>query len=43
MGYVLAYTQAPVEREIYMEVPKGYDLVDSSVSRKDNVLKIQRM
>jgi hypothetical protein len=42
LDYVLAYTQAPVEREIYMEIPKGYDLVDSSVNRKEKVLKIHR-
>jgi hypothetical protein len=34
--FVLAYTQAPVERELYMEIPKGVTL--EGANRKDYVL-----
>ena len=37
IDYVLAYPQAPVEREVYMEFPVGYDL-DEGKSKKDYVL-----
>jgi hypothetical protein len=40
LDYVLAYPQAPVERDIYMEIPKGFDL--EGANRKDYVLKIHR-
>jgi hypothetical protein len=40
---VLAYTQAPVEREIYMEIPKRYDLVDSSENRKEKSSKYKNI
>jgi hypothetical protein len=26
LDYVMAYTQAPVERELYMEIPRGYEV-----------------
>ena len=39
IDYVLAYPQAPVEREVYMEFPVGYDL-DEGKSKKDYVLKL---
>ena len=42
LDYVLAYPQAPVEREIYMEIPKGFDLTDEALSKKDYVLKLHR-
>ena len=41
IDYVLAYPQAPVEREIYMELPKGLDY-EGGVSRKTHVLKLVR-
>ena len=41
IDYVLAFPQAPVEREIYMEVPKGFTL-GGGEDRKKYVLKIHR-
>ena len=29
MNYILAYPQDPVEREIYIHLPKGFKVVDS--------------
>jgi hypothetical protein len=26
MDYVLAYTQAPVEKDLYMKIPKGFEI-----------------
>ena len=40
IDYVLAFPQAPVERDIYMEVPKGFTIEGGN--RKDYVLKIHR-
>jgi hypothetical protein len=40
IDYVLAFPQAPVERDIYMEIPKGYEV--EGADRKDWVLKIHR-
>ena len=42
LDYVLAYPQAPVEREIYMEIPKGFEMESKSKSKKDYVLKLHR-
>lgn len=39
LDYVLAFPQAPVEREIYMKVPKGFKVEGSST---DYVLKLHR-
>jgi Reverse transcriptase (RNA-dependent DNA polymerase) len=41
LDYVLAFPQAPVEREIYMEQPKGYDM-DPSRPHKDYFLKLHQ-
>lgn len=43
IDYVLAFPQAPVEREIYMEVPKGFR-VDRKLEKesKEYVLKLHR-
>jgi hypothetical protein len=38
INFVLAYTQAPVERELYMEIPKGVTL--EGANRKDYVLQL---
>jgi len=38
IDFVLAYAQAPVEREHYMEIPKGVNL--EGADRKDYVLKL---
>jgi hypothetical protein len=40
LDYVLAYPQAPVEREIYMEIPKGFAI--PGAKRGEHVLKIHR-
>ena len=40
IDYVLAYPQAPLEREIYMHIPKGFKVVDEGT--KDYVLKLQQ-
>jgi hypothetical protein len=40
IDYVLAFPQAPVEREIYMEVPKGFAVKGDD--NRDHVLKIHR-
>ena len=40
LDYVLAFPQAPVERELYMEVPKGFEIEEGST--RDYVLKIHR-
>ena len=40
LDYVLAFPQAPVERELYMEVPKGFQM-DNGKS-EDYLLKIHR-
>ena len=40
LDYVLAFPQAPVERELYMEVPKGFVIEDGR--SEDYLLKIKR-
>ena len=40
LDYVLAFPQAPVERELYMEVPRGFEIQGGD--SKDYLLKIQR-
>ena len=40
IDYVLAFPQAPVERDIYMEIPKGFDL--EGMDKTEYVLKIHR-
>ena len=41
VDYVGAYTQAPIDRDMYMEFPRGFKL-PGSVDRKDDVLKLHR-
>ena len=41
IDYVLAFPQAPVERDIYMEIPKGFQL-SGNIDPKEYVLKIHR-
>ena len=43
LDYVLAFPQAPVERDLYMEIPKGVEIenIDSS-NTKEYVLKIHK-
>jgi hypothetical protein len=41
LDYVLAFPQAPVEKEIYMEIPRGVKLSDGD-DPKDFVLKLNR-
>ena len=40
LDYVLAFPQAPVERELYMEVPKGFKVTEGKPD--DYLLKIHR-
>ena len=40
IDYVLAYPQAPIEREIYMEVPRGIEL--KGKKKESHVLKLHR-
>ena len=40
LDYVLAFPQAPVERELYMSIPKGFEI--ESGDKNDYVLKIHR-
>ena len=30
LDFVLAFTQAPVERDIYMKIPKGFEIEDGN-------------
>jgi hypothetical protein len=41
LDYVAAFPQAPVERELYMEIPKGVS-VKGGNDNGDCVLKIKR-
>ena len=41
VNYVATYTQAPIDRDMYMEFPHGFK-VPGSVDRKDVVLKLHR-
>ena len=41
VDYVAAYTQAPIDHDMYMEFPRGFK-VPSGVDRKDVVLKLHR-
>ena len=41
VDYVAAYTQAPIDRDMYMEFPKGFT-VPGGVDRKAFVLKLHR-
>jgi len=40
IDYVLTYPQAPIEREIYVEIPRGMKLKDEK--KGDYVLKLHR-
>lgn len=40
IDYVLAFPQAPVEREIYMEIPRGFEIKGENT--RDYVLKLHR-
>ena len=40
LDYVLAFPQAPVERELYMEIPKGFDIDEGRTD--DFILKINK-
>ena len=41
VDYVAAYTQAPIDHDMYMELPRGFK-VPGGVDRKDDVLKLHR-
>jgi Reverse transcriptase (RNA-dependent DNA polymerase) len=40
LDYVLAFPQAPIERTLYMEIPKGFEI--EGYDRKDYVLELHR-
>ena len=40
LDYKLAFPQAPIERELYMKIPKGYEIDDGDT--KDYVLKLNK-
>ena len=40
IDYVLAFPQAPIEREMYMQIPKGFEIEHSS--NEEYVLKVHR-
>ena len=40
MDYVLAFPQAPIERDLYMKIPKGYQV--ESGKNEDYVLNLKR-
>ena len=42
IDYVLAFPQAPVEREIYMKIPKGFEIETGSKDQKEHVLKVHK-
>ena len=42
IDYVLAFPQAPVEREIYMKIPRPFAMQDKRLNTKDYVLKLHR-
>ena len=42
IDYVLAFPQAPVEREIYMEIPRGFEMHDDEKHAKDYVLQLHQ-
>jgi hypothetical protein len=45
LDFVLAYTQADIERELYMQLPAGFTLPDRTITdqdRKDYVLKLEK-
>ena len=41
VDYVAVYTQAPINRDMYMVFPRGFK-VSGGVNRKDVVLKLHR-
>jgi len=45
LDFVLAYTQADIERDLYMKLPAGFTLPDRTITeqdRKDYVLKLEK-
>ena len=42
IDYVLAFPQAPVEREIYMSIPKGFELESGYKSTEEHVLRVHK-
>jgi hypothetical protein len=45
LEFVLAYTQADIERDLYMKLPAGFTLLDKTITeqdRKDYVLKQEK-
>jgi hypothetical protein len=45
LDFVLAYTQADIERDLYIKLPAGFTLPDRTITeqdRKDYVLKLEK-
>ena len=42
IDYVLAFPQAPIERELYMEIPKGFELESCGKQSTPHVLKVHK-
>ncbi len=45
LDFVLAYTQADIERDLYMKLPAGFTLPDRTITeqdRKDYILKLEK-
>jgi len=45
LDFVLAYTQADIERDLYMKLPAGFTLPDRTIieqDRKDYVLNLEK-
>jgi Reverse transcriptase (RNA-dependent DNA polymerase). len=42
LDYVLIFPRAPVENEIYMEIPRGVRMSDGGDDPKDYVLKLKQ-
>ena len=40
LDYMLAFPQAPVEKELYMKIPRGFEV--EGVSNNDYILKLHR-
>ena len=42
IDYVLAFPQAPIERELYMKIPKGFEIESTPGDKDEYVLKVHR-
>jgi hypothetical protein len=42
VGFVMAYPQAPIKMDIYMELPQGIQIQTAHEHSKDHVLKLEK-